>query len=344
MHGHSGGVGSDVVSGATRHGAYGPIQVNADGTYIYTLTSRVPSRRVNNGTDTVNAVESFTYMVNDASNNTATGTITINVIDDVPSVTAEPRGDGGGGRDPGPGGAAIFCTGRSSMATTDVAALSISQAVRAAVLVTGGAFGADGPAAALHELCADGDQCDVGADADRRHGDHAVAGRREGDRHGGHRCGQSGLTGKVAFAIAIDPLTGEVYVAQYLSLHQDSLTTTPNDFLSLAAGSVGVTVTLTDGDGDQVASTATDIGTHISFFDDGPTLPTVAASSATIGVDETPGVQTIVGRPVPARPILRARLRSRLAARRPRLRECLRALSMRAPIPMFPRLRWTMAR
>ena len=32
------------------------------------------------------------------------------------------------------------------------------------------------------------------------------------------------LTGKVAYAIAIDPLTGQVYVADYLSLHQDSLT------------------------------------------------------------------------------------------------------------------------
>ena len=69
----------------------------------------------------------------------------------------------------------------------------------------------------------------------------------------------------MAFAIALDPLTGQVYVAQYLSLHQDSATNTPNDLLSLAAGSVAVTVTLTDGDGDQVSSTA-DIGTHINFL------------------------------------------------------------------------------
>ncbi len=33
------------------------------------------------------------------------------------------------------------------------------------------------------------------------------------------------LTGQAAFAIAIDPLTGQVYVAQYLSLHQDSAPT-----------------------------------------------------------------------------------------------------------------------
>src|SRR6185312_13989140 len=78
------------------------------------------------------------------------------------------------------------------------------------------------------------------------------------------------LSGQAAFAIAIDPLTGQVYVAQYLSLHQDSATNTPNDLLSLAAGRVGVTVTLTDGDGDQVTSAAGDISTHINFLDDGP--------------------------------------------------------------------------
>ena len=102
------------------------------------------------------------------------------------------------------------------------------------------------------------------------------------------------LSGKVAFAIALDPLTGQVYVAQYLSLHQDSATNTPNDLLSLAAGSVAVTVTLTDGDGDQVSSAA-DISTHINFLDDGPTAPTVTVSAATVGVDETPAVQTTGG-------------------------------------------------
>jgi hypothetical protein len=81
-----------------------------------------------------------------------------------------------------------------------------------------------------------------------------------------------GLTGETAFAIAIDPLTGKTYVAQYLSLHQDSSNSTPNDPVSLAAGSVGVTVTLTDGDGDKATSTATDISSHVSFLDDGPTI------------------------------------------------------------------------
>ncbi|MGH6710398.1 MAG: DUF5801 repeats-in-toxin domain-containing protein, partial [Bradyrhizobium sp.] len=79
------------------------------------------------------------------------------------------------------------------------------------------------------------------------------------------------LTGKVAFAITIDPLTGQVYVAEYLSL-QHPLTNNPNDLLSLATGTVGVTVTLTDADGDKVTTASTDISSHITFLDDGPTL------------------------------------------------------------------------
>ncbi len=132
-----------------------------------------------------------------------------------------------------------------------------------------------------------------------------------------------GLTGKVALAIAIDPATGEAYVAQYLSLHNPDATN-PNDFISLASGTVGVTVTLTDGDGDQVATTATDISSHVSFFDDGPTAPTVTLSAATIGVDETPGAHDATGDCRAAGGAGGDRfagfdIRSRLTARRPRL-------------------------
>ena len=92
------------------------------------------------------------------------------------------------------------------------------------------------------------------------------------------------LSGKTAFAIAIDPVTGQAYVADYLSLHQDGATNTPNDSFSLASGTVGVTVTLTDGDGDHATSAATDISSHISFLDDGP-----AAYGDTAGVAEGAG-------------------------------------------------------
>ena len=80
------------------------------------------------------------------------------------------------------------------------------------------------------------------------------------------------MTGQAAFAIALDPPTGEVYVAQYLSLHQDSLASTPNDLVSLAAGSVAVTVTVTDGDGDQASSDGR-YRHPDQLLDDGPTAP-----------------------------------------------------------------------
>ena len=59
----------------------------------------------------------------------------------------------------------------------DNGALSFaSSGASSIVTVTGGAFGADGPGTTT--LCAECDQCGVWPDPDRRHGDHAVAGRR----------------------------------------------------------------------------------------------------------------------------------------------------------------------
>ena len=81
-----------AVTGATGYtaetvvGTHGTLVLNADGSYSYTLTSPVTEATANNGTDTVNGVETFTYTAHDASGNTTTGTITINVIDDVPTV------------------------------------------------------------------------------------------------------------------------------------------------------------------------------------------------------------------------------------------------------------------
>ena len=87
----SGGFGTltyALVSGgnAPTAGTFGTIQVNADGSYVYTLTKPFDtSPDANNGTNT-EVAESFSYRVTDANGNTATGTITVNIIDDVPTV------------------------------------------------------------------------------------------------------------------------------------------------------------------------------------------------------------------------------------------------------------------
>ena len=80
--------------------------------------------------------------------------------------------------------------------------------------------------------------------------------------------------GTVAFALAIDPASGKVYIADYLSLHNPIAGSTPaayDDPINLAPNTVGVVVTLTDGDGDTISTSGTDVSSRIKFQDDVPT-------------------------------------------------------------------------
>ena len=71
---------------AATAGTFGTIQVNTDGSYTYTLTSPFDtSPDADNGANT-EVAESFSYVVTDANGNTATGTITVNIVDDVPTA------------------------------------------------------------------------------------------------------------------------------------------------------------------------------------------------------------------------------------------------------------------
>ena len=96
------------------------------------------------------------------------------------------------------------------------------------------------------------------------------------------------LAGKVAFAIVIDPATGQGYMAEVLSLFHD-----PADIdqaLQLATGSLGVTVTITTDGG--TASATIDVSGQINFLDDEPTLTVTAAEGEALAglvleVDET---------------------------------------------------------
>ncbi|MGQ7829465.1 DUF5801 repeats-in-toxin domain-containing protein [Altererythrobacter sp. Z27] len=93
----------------------------------------------------------------------------------------------------------------------------------------------------------------------------------------------SGTT-TAAFAIEINPANGFVTVEQYMSLyHSDDAD--PNDVVDLADGSLGVVVTLTDGDGDTAQSTA-DISANINFADDAPSL-VASTTQPVLTVDET---------------------------------------------------------
>ncbi|KAB0499813.1 retention module-containing protein [Pseudomonas vancouverensis] len=69
-------------------GAYGQIQLNANGTYTYTLTSPPSSSPQSNDGPNITH-ESFTYQATDSLGNVVTSTIVVNIIDDVPKAVAD---------------------------------------------------------------------------------------------------------------------------------------------------------------------------------------------------------------------------------------------------------------
>ena len=75
----------------TISGTFGVLHLDANGQYVYTLTSAPKtSPGANNGADVV-AGETFTYEVKDSLGNTTTGNIKITIVDDVPTATADVR-------------------------------------------------------------------------------------------------------------------------------------------------------------------------------------------------------------------------------------------------------------
>ncbi|MBB4642143.1 DUF5801 repeats-in-toxin domain-containing protein [Rhizorhapis suberifaciens] len=70
-------------------GSFGTLTLNPNGSYSYTLTSPVDGITADDGALPLNGAESFEYEVTDANGNTTTSTITINIVDDVPTAFAE---------------------------------------------------------------------------------------------------------------------------------------------------------------------------------------------------------------------------------------------------------------
>ncbi|MHA6196642.1 retention module-containing protein [Pseudomonas wadenswilerensis] len=86
--GGSGAISYTLVGSST--GSYGQIQLLANGSYTYTLTSapKTPGG-ANDGANTM--TESFTYKATDALGNSTTSTIQINIVDDVPKAVGATR-------------------------------------------------------------------------------------------------------------------------------------------------------------------------------------------------------------------------------------------------------------
>ena len=79
-----------VADGTVIVGAHGVLVINLDGTFTYTLTSNDLNHH-SQGTGSDGEADVFTYTVEDSSGNTQSSTLTIDILDDVP--TARPDTD-----------------------------------------------------------------------------------------------------------------------------------------------------------------------------------------------------------------------------------------------------------
>jgi VCBS repeat-containing protein len=78
------------TNGTVIVGAHGVLVINLDGTFTYTLTGNDLNHH-SQGTGSDGEADVFTYTVEDSSGNTQTSTLTIDILDDVP--TARPDTD-----------------------------------------------------------------------------------------------------------------------------------------------------------------------------------------------------------------------------------------------------------
>ena len=113
-------------------------------------------------------------------------------------------------------------------------------------------------------------------------GVHFVVGRYNSD-------GVNGITSadNAAFAFTVDPTTGALSLVQYVSLHHPN-TSSNDEGIFLNTGSLSVTVTITDRDGDTATQSA-DISANIRFDDDGPQAVLAIAPKSGLTIDETAG-------------------------------------------------------
>ncbi|ABE42269.1 retention module-containing protein [Polaromonas sp. JS666] len=128
---------------STANGAYGNLVLNADGTYTYTLDTTFDGATLNNGVTTEQDKDSFSYTVTDANGNTTTGTILVDIIDDVPVVLDKTDLIYSNSSNPSPGGTGVFdyIIGADSRTTfsssdSDFSAITLAGMVGATAIST----------------------------------------------------------------------------------------------------------------------------------------------------------------------------------------------------------------
>ncbi|WP_374383083.1 DUF5801 repeats-in-toxin domain-containing protein [Dongia sp.] len=276
----SGGFGAltySLVGPAT--GTYGTIQINSDGTYTYTLTKNYDSQPdADDGYNVEENKDHFTYQVTDANGNTATGTITVDIVDDVPILTWRGSTEGAmhGGAVAPSGYLAIdedwLTNGNQDAGSSPGDAQGDKWALN-----TYQVTGADGFAnAVISGISVDG----AVGDALRRSSDGAkiifvtsadgktVTGYADVDNSGSIETGEKTTANKVLEATVLPSgLLVDVRLDVYQALQNDSTPANVNSGDGSVESNINLHVTLqvTDGDGDKNS-----IVSHFQINDDMP--------------------------------------------------------------------------
>ncbi|SEB75124.1 VCBS repeat-containing protein [Nitratireductor aquibiodomus] len=260
---------------AVTAGTYGSIQVNSDGTYTYTLSSNYLNATADDGVQTISGAESFTYVATDAFGNTTTGTISIDIIDDVPKAEAAA----------GETASVVLDESDGSGSGTDGINPGQIQAGDIQGLFATPDFGADGAGSVAYSFSAtDGAATGLWLTGQSGAANEIILVKVSDTVYEG-RAG--GGVGTPAFTVSINGATGAVTVTQHETLehtvdggpgaaHDDAL------FLGGAAA-ISVVQTVTDADGDTATATSAS-ALSIRFDDDGPTAKPDTAS-LTLGTE-----------------------------------------------------------
>ncbi|WP_275546138.1 retention module-containing protein [Pseudomonas sp. Marseille-Q0931] len=286
----------NVTGGGTVQGAYGVLVFDAAGNWTYTLTDNSLNHGNPNATGADDQLfDNFSVRVFDLDGDVSPSVpLTIAINDDGPSASLEFSREGGdvvldesaglqAGSNDVAGPLAVF----DSVANASSDMRAYAQGTAPAV-VASYEFGADeGGASAVYSLALVEDQA---SDLTTTSGSPITLTIENGLVVG------RDADGNAAFAVAIDPGTGVISVAQYQSLrHPDG--DDANDSIDLN-GLIRAVLTVTDGDGDRAVASA-DIGQLIRFVDDGPTASIRTNEGVRVSHDESAGLQNGTVTPTP---------------------------------------------
>ncbi|MBY8826487.1 DUF5801 repeats-in-toxin domain-containing protein, partial [Sphingomonas colocasiae] len=239
-----------------------PVAAGASGqaTVSVTLTDNFPHPDASG--ENIITLNGVTVVVNDLDGDATPATVLIEIVDDIPSVTAVRGGSG-------------VTLDETSAA---IPGFPISQTSAASVISASLVFGADGPAAAnatSYGLALAGNGS---TSLKTAIGDFAITlVQTDADTITGTYNGNN-----TAFTLSIDG-DGKLTVVQSVALEHDidgSDAAAHNDPLDLS-GLIVATVTIEDGDGDTASGQAA-IGNLVTFLDDGPSIAVSAGEEAGI--------------------------------------------------------------